>query len=460
MSDFEWNRILHGDVLAKIEEIPDNSIDCLVTSPPYYGLRDYGIEGQIWDDDNDCEHEWTNEILVKDNKHWEDFNWKTGGKPKKEKHKNSEVSKGNFCNNCNAWKGPLGLEPTFHMFIDHLVQIFNALRPKLCDHGSLWINLGDTYYGGGNAQGHTGLTTNLGKSTLQRDGNQNPVARGTLLPRKTLIGIPDRFKIAMIDNGWICRNDIIWYKRSTMPSSARDRFTVDYERFFFFTKKPKYYFKQQFEPQSEHTLTAFKDGIRPLNPKQINNPDEYKAGKTAQAMVKEGWQAVLPLGRNKRTVWDINPAQFKEAHFATFPEKLIEIPIDASCPKLVCTECGKPQEQIIKFSGGTTGESWHDHSNDDEQGMHQSMSDVGRRSNEDGDYKKEITGWTKCDCNAPFRKGRVLDPFMGAGTTALVAHKQGKDWLGIELKEEYIKIANQRLLNNTDILLQRHFEFD
>ena len=387
MTDFEWNRILHGDVLDKIEEIPDKSIDCVVTSPPYYGVRDYKTKGQY------------------------------------------------------------GLEPTFHEYIDKMILVFNSLFSKLCDHGSVWVNLGDTYYGGGNAQGHTGLTTNLGKSTLQRDGNQNPVARGTLLPRKTLIGIPDRFKIAMIDNGWICRNDIIWYKRSTMPSSARDRFTVDYERFFFFTKKPKYYFKQQFEAYTSKPNHKLRD----------KSEEKYK---DTNLFSKGGRDYYLKGARNKRTVWDINPAQFKEAHFATFPEKLIEIPIDASCPKLVCTECGKPQEQIIKFSGGTTGESWHDHSNDDEQGMHQSMSDVGRRSNEDGDYKKEITGWTKCNCEALFRKGRVLDPFMGAGTTALVAHKQGKDWLGIELKEEYIKIAERRLLNNTDILLQQHFNFE
>ncbi len=388
MSDFEWNRILHGDVLAKIGEIPDNSIDCCVCSPPYYGVRDYKVEGQY------------------------------------------------------------GLEPTFHEYIDKMVGVFEALRPKLCDYGSIWVNLGDTYYGGGNAQGHTGLTTNLGKSTLQRGGNQNPVARGTLLPRKTLIGIPDRFKIAMIDSGWICRNDIIWYKRSTMPSSARDRFTVDYERFFFFTKKPKYYFKQQFEIMNEDT---FRESKRESG----NNP------KGAERQGLKDWK-INPLGRNKRTVWDINPAQFKEAHFATFPEKLIEIPIDASCPKLVCTKCDKPQEQIIKFSGGTTGEGWHQGTKEEraEQGMMLSMNGIGRRANEDGSYKKEIMGWSKCDCKAPFRKGRVLDPFMGAGTTALVAHKQGKDWLGIELKEEYIKIAERRLLNNTDILLQQHFSFE
>ena len=441
MTNFDWNRILHGDVLDKIEDIPNNSIDCIITSPPYYGLRDYGIEGQIWGGESDCEHEWGNEIVSVGSRSND-----PGDKKHLVKGTRKNFQKSNFCNKCNAWKGSLGLESTFHMFIDHLVQIFNALKPKICDHGALWINLGDTYYGGGNSQGHTGLTTNLGKSTLQRDGNQNPVAKGTLLPRKTLIGIPDRFKIAMIDNKWVCRNDIIWWKRSTMPSSAKDRFTVDYERFFFFTKKPKYYFKQQFEPMNEDT---FRESKR----------ESGKNPKGAERQGLKDW-TINQLGRNKRTVWDINPAQFKEAHFATFPEKLIETPIDATCPKLVCTKCNKPQEQIIKFSGGTTGQSWHDHSNDSEQGMHQSQANIGRRENEDGSYKKEIIGWSKCDCNAPFRKGRVLDPFMGAGTTALVAHKQGNDWLGIELKEEYIKIATQRLLNNTDILLQRHFEFD
>ena len=255
----------------------------------------------------------------------------------------------------------------------------------------------------------------------------------------------------MIDSGWICRNDIIWYKRSTMPSSAKDRFTVDYERFFFFTKKPKYYFKQQFDEYTEPT--------KRWGGNIVNISDKFKDGD--KNLSREGRSnRPNPLGRNKRTVWDINPAQFKEAHFAVFPEKLIETPIDASCPKWVCTECGEPQRQIIETSGGTTGQSWHDHSNDLEEGMHQSMSGIGKRVGKDGSYQREITGWSKCDCNAEFRKGRVLDPFMGAGTTAIVAHKQSKDWLGIELKEEYIKIAEHRLLNNTDILLQRHFDFE
>jgi site-specific DNA-methyltransferase (adenine-specific) len=449
MSEFEWNRILHGDVLAKIEEIPDKSIDCVVTSPPYYGLRDYKVKGQI------------------------------------------------------------GLESTFHDYIDKMVNVFEVLKSKLCDHGSLWVNLGDTYYGGGNAQGHVGLTTNLGKSTLQRDGNQTPVARGKLLPRKTLIGIPDRFKIKMIDEGWICRNDIIWWKRSTMPSSAKDRFTVDYERFFFFTKKSKYYFNQQFTPIKEDNVARLKRGNSdthkglsldehsPFKPHSISKPrkdTKYNDGHSGYYN-EDGSLRVSKLGANMRTVWsieginelyhefimnnlsqfnnwlsnlefdhnsiwDISTAQFKNAHFATFPEKLIEVPIDASCPKLVCTECGEPQKQIIEAKGGTVGKSWHDHSGDLEKGMHQVGPSLGDRKNEDGHYKREIIGWSKCGCEAPFRKGRVLDPFMGAGTTALVAHKQNKDWLGIELKEEYIKIANLRLLNNTDILLQRHFEFD
>jgi len=547
MVGFEWNRILVGHILDKINEIPDNSVDMIVTSPPYWGLRDYGTELQIWSGNKDCEHRWGKEIIAPGSRSND-----PGDKKYIPKGTRENFEKSNFCIVCNAWRGSLGLEPTFNLFIDHLIQIFEALRTKLCDHGSLWVNLGDTYYGGGNAQGHTGLSVNFGVSTLRRDGNQNPVARGVLnkIKRKSLVGIPDRFKIAMIDNGWVCRNDIIWWKRSCMPSSIKDRFTVDNERFFFFTKNSKYYFKQQFEPmvgdsikrmnrgvgnnhkhvdatlygQKTHTIHKPRDNIKNKYG-SLDNETTYRQGMNKERgdkMIKkrnlpsqkefvnklrekyniddisqktgitkstvehwfrydesgfafptiENWVKFQQVyntgtfnelvdyweepddikesvrGRNMRTTWDINLKGFSDSHFAIFPEKLIEVPIDAACPKKVCLGCGEP-EKFIDSKIGEFQRRWSKNNKED--------SPYEKQSSMQNIYEtKKIT----CNCKADFRKGRVLDIFMGSGTTAIVAHKQDKDWLGIELNEKYVKMATKRILNNTDILLRQHFEFE
>lgn len=149
------------------------------------------------------------------------------------------------------------------------------------------------------------------------------------------------------------------------------------------------------------------------------------------------------LGRNKRSVWKISTKPFKGAHFATFPETLIEIPIKAGCPEMICRKCQKAKEKILKTSGGTIGKSWVDHKNDKSKGMMQyGENSLGKNKDT---YKKEFIGYTDCGCNSEWEPGVVLDPFMGAGTTAVVAERLGRRWLGIELNPEYINIAEKRI---------------
>lgn len=411
MSNF---KIIEGNIMEKYSELEDKSINVIVTSPPYWGLRDYGEEGTtIWGGDSDCSHEWDDIKRVhptrgnKDSKPYVDPKWESKGA------RTSELHSSNFCLLCNAWKGQLGQEPIFKLYIEHLVQIFEVLKTKLRDDGCLWVNLGDTYYGGGNAQGHTKDTKQFGQTTTLDTGKvHNPIARGPLnnIKDKSLVGIPDRFKIAMIDKGWICRNEIIWHKPNPMPSSASDRFTVDFEKFFFFSKKKKYYFKQQLEPTSIESMNRAKRGYSKNH--KYSGAKHMNKG-SPHSMVQErpnNLNRKVSETKNKRTTWSITTKGFKEAHFAVFPEELIEVSIDSCCPRYICTKCDKPEKEGTEPCG-----------------------------------------------HSEFRRGVVFDPFTGSGTTGVVALKQKKSFIGTEIIPDYTKIATKRIGLHDKILLDEYF---
>ena len=342
--------------------------------------------------------------------------------------------------------------------------------------GTCWVNLGDTYYNNssqGSNDGRSGFaaataenfthgkggqgsclicgkptkTQFCSKECLNKKGNDFRT-QNRLLPNKTLCLIPHRFAIEMINRGWILRNTIIWHKPNCMPSSAKDRFTVDFEYVFFFVKQKKYFFDTQYEEQSPHTLVAFKNGKVSQSPKSLLYPDEIKAGKTQQAMRGKDWNAILPLGRNKRTVWSICPQPFPEAHFAVYPEELCQTPLKSGCPEFVCKKCGKAREKILEPSEEYSkllrnqGKGWSSERRYEAMKIGNALTE-GDRHDITADYK--FKGYTKCSCNAGFEGGIVLDPFIGAGTTALVALKQNKRFIGFEINQQYIDIANKRI---------------
>jgi len=351
------NKILTGNVLTVLKSLKKETIDCIVTSPPYYGLRSYGTEPQIWGGKEDCQHEWIDKPYKRntDLTAGEKQNTNLGSIGRDKPVDNS------FCIHCNAWKGELGLEPTFQLYLEHLWMIFDEIKRVLKKTGTCWVNLGDSY--GGNQGRGEGKGNEHGQKIKQ-----------SYTSAKSLLQIPSRFAIGMTDRGWILRNSIIWYKRNCMPSSARDRFTVDYEMMYFFTKSTKYYFEQQFEKSVDKESYT---GRRKRNVGQIAKFD-LKNYQMAGSIREDGTLAnegkTYP-NRNKRCVWDITPKGFKEAHFAVFPPELVETPIKAGCPE----------------------------------------------------------------------SGIVLDPFFGSGTTGSVAIKLGRNFLGIELKPEYVEIAERRL---------------
>ena len=426
MKKLETNKVYVGSCLDVLKTFPDESLDMCVTSPPYWGLRDYGTEGQIWGGDEKCKHEWDGiqRFNPKNGKRdgdgtYTDPKWEAKGSLK------TEINS-DFCIKCNAWKGELGLEPTPDMFINNLCDIFDEVKRVLRPHGSCWVNLGDSYVRNPSEQvNQKGITAKY-KYNYQHKKNY-----GSTYKPKSLVQIPNRFAIGMTDRGWILRNEIIWHKPSCMPASVKDRYTVDFEKMFFFTKNPKYYFKQQLEPVKEVSLKRAQYGL--------DQTDYDMKAVNVQGLDKMGERFVNPNGRNKRTVWNVNVASFKGAHFAVYPPELIESPIDAGCPEFVDKKTGKPRERVMEKTSLERHELPKDHPN-------------YRPERYDGKYEQgqryasyDDKGYTDGRDDDEFTPGIVLDPFFGSGTTAEVAMKQDKDWVGIELNPEFVKISDERL---------------
>lgn len=430
MTLIETNKILQGDALTVLKTLHSESMDCVVTSPPYWALRAYQTTPQIWDAKNGCVHDFhTKESLMHNGR---------GDAQKSAKFSEQETIpdfkiESSFCSKCGAWKGELGLEPSFQLYIKHLCDIFDEVKRVLKKEGTCWVNLGDTYYtkSGSAFENDTICNrTNVENKGINRANN----LRGNgLLPEKCLCQIPSRFAIEMCNRGWILRNKIIWYKRNCMPSSVSDRFTVDFEEIFFFIKSKKYWFEQQFVP---HTKIDSRRNERIVYDGK-GNPD------TRQFSGGANYLGQGVNGRNMRCVWDITTKGYPDAHFAIYPEDLVVTPIKAGCPQFICKKCGKAREPIFKSEYVKKEVEWHSekYELDDEQskrlGRLQPTGDVKNTSRK--------VGYTDCGCNAGFEGGVVLDPFFGAGTTGLVARKLLRNWVGIELNSKYVEIAKKRI---------------
>lgn len=266
--------ILIGDVKDKLKELPDKSVNCVVTSPPYWGLRDYGNEGQ------------------------------------------------------------LGLEKTPQEYVERMVDVFREVRRVLSDDGTLWLNIGDTYKPNGKGAMKAGFNERYFGKKFESDkqsAEENHLDRSAFkadVKEKELVGIPWRLAFALSDDGWYLRQDIIWAKPNVMPESVRDRCTKSHEYLFLMTKSPKYYYDHIAikEPVSEVSLKRAKSGWKTNRPSAKTSPDGINVEKMGERFVN-------PTGRNKRDVWFIPTASFKGAHFAVMPERLVEPCVLAGCPE-------------------------------------------------------------------------------------------------------------------------------
>ena len=375
--------IICGDCLEVMKDWPDGFIDCCVTSPPYWGLRDYGIEGQ------------------------------------------------------------LGLEKTPEEYIEKMVAVFREVRRVLKKTGTLWLNMGDSYATSpaGNKEMKAWKDDKTGKSGRYKLDNyrRDLPKEFTGLKPKDLCMMPHRLAMALQKDGWWIRSDTVWAKPNPMPESVTDRPTKSHEYIFLCTKSAKYYYdadaiREDAKDAESYSGRKFRGpkaileaGARPGNSQTIDkgNPADDKT----YAKV------------NKRSVWTVATAPYSEAHFATFPPKLIEPCILAGCPEWVCKKCGKAKERIVdtKYEIPTTRPSSPDIDRKRYKDSKQTM--VGYRPEKVYTKNNKTTGWTDCKCNAGFDGGIVFDPFMGSGTTAVVAYENRRHYLGIELNQEYIDLG-------------------
>ena len=388
--------ILVGDSREQLRTLADKSVHCVVTSPPYWALRDYGVAGQ------------------------------------------------------------LGLEASPEEYVAAMVEVFAEVWRVLRNDGTLWLNIGDSYANdpkGPNGADKSGLTgggqhqehcAGRVKKSWRRDRAEVAVGghRSVCgLKRKDLVGIPWRLAFALQDAGWYLRQDIIWSKPSPMPESVRDRCTKSHEYIFLLTKSERYYFDaiaiQEKAAGTAHSRRGVGSPDSPgVNPKAAGKKFGTKQNASFSAAVTD-----VVEHRNARSVWKISSAGFPGAHFATFPPALPERCIKAGTSERgCCPDCGAPWKRIVEkqrvatrpgTDTKTTGDSMVDGNRDPLRHVTRTVT----------------TGWQptcKCEAAAPV-PCTVLDPFFGAGTTGLVANHLGRNYIGCELNSEYAKMAEDRI---------------
>jgi DNA modification methylase len=310
--------------------LADESVHCVVTSPPYWGLRDYGTA--TWEGgDEGCDH------LEKE------LSWSTKLEREQKKRAGKKLSYRDTCGKCGAIRidNQLGLESTPEEYVENMVAVFREVRRVLRADGTLWLNLGDSYATGGYSG--EGNVTNKDPSRYPGGWRTQPRAQGAMktagvggLKPKDLCGIPWRVAFALQADGWWLRSDIIWSKPNPMPESVTDRPTKAHEYLFLLTKSARYYYDADAvrEALKESSIERGKYGWS-------GNTDDSKfisvqAGQGFRRVKKEGTklnELYNPAGRNRRTVWHIATAPYSGAHFATYPPALVEPCIKAGCPE-------------------------------------------------------------------------------------------------------------------------------
>lgn len=436
-----------GDVLAELAKMPDRSVQCCVTSPPYWGLRDYGTA--TWEGgDPECDHR---SPTMREGRNEERA---TLAGSVATNAAQLRLAARSACGKCGAKRidQQIGLEETPEAYVDRMVAVFREVRRVLRDDGTCWVNMGDGYNGIGGPGKQNGGPIGPTAATAV-EGTPGKRIHG--LKSKDLIGMPWMLAFALRADGWYLRQDIIWHKPSPMPESCRDRCTKAHEYIFLLSKRERYYYDAEaIKEKTSGTANARGSGVNP-KARGYKTPDGWDTGAGGHGSFhrngrekgkqNESYSAAVVgvlTDRNRRSVWKVASQPFKGAHFATFPPKLIEPCILAGSSPQACPHCGAPwQRQTSR-----------------KKLKRSRPNDLTKRTGENGTgnyapntvagVEVQTLGWEptcKCENNDGSGKSVVLDPFAGSGTTLMVAVEHGRHGLGIELNPKYAEMAHKRM---------------
>ncbi|MGH8627116.1 MAG: DNA-methyltransferase [Gammaproteobacteria bacterium] len=407
-------------------------VQMCVTSPPYWGLRDYGTAS--WEGGSEeCGHRESD---------------RRNSRPKGAFHGGNDESQTHpyrtTCRQCGARRidAQLGLEATPEEYVVTMVEVFRLVRELLAEDGTLWVNMGDSYASGGSG-GYSDKSTLAGFTNPMTKGrvmNAAPLQRSAPpgLKPKDLVGIPWRVTFALQEDGWYLRSDIIWHKPNPMPESVSDRPTKAHEYLFLLSKKANYFYDAE---------AVREPGVEPDRQRgdAIGYTQRRLAGRPVDRVAK------TPPYRNRRSVWTIPTQPYSEAHFATFPRKLVEPCILAGTSERGhCPGCGARWRRIIERGELVPTSPHYDKR---AYGLERVVADRniqainrgrdGHRSNMA--FENKTLGWQPgCACGLDPLPDIVLDPFLGSGTSAEVAQRLGRRWLGIDLNPGYSAMQQAR----------------
>ena len=484
----------HGDVRDELRAMPAQSVHCVVTSPPYWALRDYNLPPSVWGGSPDCDHQWGQvERHAKAN----DIPGPNSGG--KNEHRNTTKEAGQSCRLCGAWCGCLGLEPTPDLFIAHMTEVLAEVWRVLRDDGVCWINIGDSMFGSGKGQNSDGVW-NHGMNSAKQATNAGSLTgvptKGIIPGLKPLdmVGIPWRLAFALQAQGWYLRSDVIFHKPNPMPESVgswkweqhrvkvkaavedwredgRERsgvvetavnhvsggntgFTGQRAEWkdcpgcrvctpndglvlrkgaWRPTKSHEYLFMMTKSPEYYCDMEAVREvGAGRLDLGNMNSPARLNQGGE--------WTNTEKVfgGRNRRSVWTIPTQPRPDLHFASFPDALVEPCILASTSEHgCCPQCGAPYVRVVEVTeeyAAMLGKGWHDHKNDVKEGQKSPPQPPAERT--------RTLGWrASCGCKDAGEPVpcTVCDPFVGSGTTVQVAKRLVRRGVGIDASETYLR---------------------
>lgn len=483
-------RIVVGHVLDGLAGLTEKSVHMVWTSVPYWGLRSYNTQPVTWGGSPRCAHVFGAAVAPP----------LPGGRQGKRGQRADRGNikaieahrlRGQFCQYCNAWSGEHGLEPSLDLWLAHEVIVWRAIRRVLRDDGIAWVNVGDAY-----------ASTPNGNSAASYKGKDDRTFRdkphstvGGRFKLKDRLMMPARLAIALQDDGWYLRDEVVWHKLNPMPTSVTDRTTPAHEMVYMLAKKRRYFYDNvaTMEPIKEASVQKYQaaaakgddaDGklgltrddefpgqrqrdrhgdaiLRALASPSHQNKDETLVAHRKWTSKEEGWDETkfARMGANKRSVWSIATEPFHEKHFATAPTAVVVPAILAgTSARGVCPHCGAPWKRIKVKQFVPQPDVSHEKgarlAEDHQDAVGAGFSRWG--DSERGSNLVETTGWERgCKCPAdPPVPATVLDPFGGAGTTALCADRLGRDAILIELNPDYAEMARSRISSDAPLFTE------